>query len=350
MINLRRRIGFVVIMVVAVTALAACGSSAKSSTSSSRVAKQGAAGETTIRIGWLAGTEAPMYAAQAVHAFRKVGLNAKFIQFSDGPAMNAAFKIGAIDVGYSGAPGFLTALETGTAMQWFAIDGYNDHEQGLVANPRSGITSVKSLAGKIVAAPLGTTAWMGLLTALKENGMSLSDIHYVNLAPAALLPAYLEGHVQAVYIYAPLFFDLEAEGARVIQMSYEAPTPSDISGYFGRESWMKSHPAAVVKFLEALQIGLEAIKSDPSRVIAFMSKDLSLPKSVVAEELKYGDYPSLKQQLASGTNYSMTSSGGIEAVLKHYVKTMVSYGLLSTAPDINGVVNSSYLRMAISAK
>lgn len=340
-------IGFIMILAIVLTA---CGSGSGSSASAVGVSKSSRAGHaSTIRIGWLAGTEAPMYAAEAIGAFKKVGLNAEFSQFSDGPAMNAAFKSGAIDVGYSGAPGFLTALETGTSMQWFAIDGVNDHEQGLVANPSSGITSVRSLAGKTVAAPLGTTAWMGLITALKANGMSMSEIHFVNLAPAALLPAYLEGHVQAVYIYAPLLFDLEAQGARVIQMSYQGPTPSDISGYFGRTTWMKTHQTAVVKFLEALEMGLSAMKSNPKTVISFMSNDLSLPVSVVGKELKYGDYPSLNQQLVGGTNYSMTSAGGMQAVLKHYVTSMVSSGLLSAPPSIAGTVNSSYIRMAIAA-
>lgn len=334
-----KRIALVLAVSTVVATAAGCGGSASGGSSG------GGSGSEAFNVAWLPGTEVPMYAARAVGAFKKEGVNPKFIRFENGPAMNAAFKSGSVDIGYSGTPGFLTALTTGTKMQWVAIDGDNDHEQGLVARPGSGIKSVKDLAGRKVAAPIGTTAWMGLKISLEDAGMSLSDIKFVDLKTNAMVAAFQRGDVDAIHVYAPWLYKLQSVGGTIVQTDDTLSQPADISGWFGRTDWLKSNPKQVVGFLRALQDGVTAMKEQPNIVAEYMSKQLGLPKAVVLKEMKNGTYPTVKQQLDQNTRYSMTSPDGIQKVLKQYETTLSQAGLLQGKADLNGVVTSNYLKM-----
>jgi len=285
-----------------------------------------------------------MYAARAVGAFQKEGVNPKFIRFENGPAMNAAFKSESVDIGYSGTPGFLAALTTGTKMRWIAIDGDNDHEQGLVARAGSGITSVKDLAGKKVAAPIGTTAWMGLKISLQDAGMSLSDIKFVDLKTNAMTAAFQRGDVDAIHVYAPWLYKLQSVGGKVIETDNTLSKPADISGWFARTDWLNNNSKQAIGFLRALQDGLKAMKNKPDVVAAYMSKQLGLPESVVRKEMTNGTYPTAKQQLAPNTDYSMTSPGGIQKVMQRYKTTLSKAGLLNGTVDLDGAVTDKYLK------
>ena len=119
-------------------------------------------------------------AANKLDLWKKAGINAKLIPFTNGPTQIQAMAGGSLDIGYIGG-GAVWMPASGQAV----IITPNEKSFGdyVLARPESGIKTVKDLRGRKVGVPDSGSGEMILAMALDANGMSFKDIQRIPLDP-----------------------------------------------------------------------------------------------------------------------------------------------------------------------
>lgn len=124
------------------------------------------------------------------------GVEITWVQSAGSNKANEALRAGAIDVGSTAGSAALLARANGTPIHTVAV--YSQPEwSALVVPADSDITSVADLAGRSVAATIGTDPYFFLLQALDEAGVSADDITLQNLQHADGRIALENGSVDA---------------------------------------------------------------------------------------------------------------------------------------------------------
>ena len=113
------------------------------------------------------------------------------------------------------------------------------------------IKTIADLEGKTVATELGTVDHLLLLTALAENGMSESDINYVNMTVNDAGPAFISGKTDASVLWEPFQTMAVKEGNGNVLFSSK-DTPGLIPDLLVfKKSVVDSRPDDVQKVVDA---------------------------------------------------------------------------------------------------
>jgi ABC-type nitrate/sulfonate/bicarbonate transport system substrate-binding protein len=200
--------------VTATLALAACSSSGSSSSSPAAAAASGgssaaASGSSsaaaapdpanpTVLLDWFPNPDhASLYMAKTQGDFTKAGLSGVTLQAPSGS--QDALKLvstGAMALGISYEPNVVTAASQGLDVEAVAALVPTPLNTLLISS-KSGITSIKGLAGKKIGTDGDPTDVAVLDTILKKNGVTPSSTQQIAVSEG-LIPAMLSGNVQAI--------------------------------------------------------------------------------------------------------------------------------------------------------
>ena len=93
---------------------------------------------------------------------------------------------------------------------------YQSNPNEVMALKKTGIKSIKDLAGKKVGVPSGSSQTTMLPLFLKANNLKESDINMVNMPPTSMVPALLQGQVDAILGSMDAYqIQAEAQGAQL---------------------------------------------------------------------------------------------------------------------------------------
>jgi ABC-type nitrate/sulfonate/bicarbonate transport system substrate-binding protein len=157
--------------------------------------------------------------------FAKHGLDGKVVVRNTGPELSKALDAGEIDFGGANVSNIPVALERGLNVR--AIVGYvggsfakatDDNMLGIIAHPDSGIGSIADLKGKKVGTTFGSMNDMYLVETLRRNGLSESAVNRINSTPAAMVPLFDTGKVDAMAVWEPYLTRMldKVKGAKLL--------------------------------------------------------------------------------------------------------------------------------------
>jgi putative hydroxymethylpyrimidine transport system substrate-binding protein len=269
--------------VTATLALAACSSSSSSSSSPAPAAASGSSSAAvapdpanpTVLLDWFPNPDhASLYMAKTQGGFTKAGLSGVTLQAPSGS--QDALKLvstGAMALGISYEPNVVTAASQGLDVEAVAALIPTPLNTLLISS-KSGITSIKGLAGKKIGTTGDPTETAVLNTILKKNGVTPSSTQQIAVSEG-LIPAMLSGNVQAIiggYRNVEAI-QLKLQGQTPVEYKVEdqgVPTYDELV-VVAQKSKLASDPgyAAMVRdFLAGLAQGNAAAEASPSAAIA----------------------------------------------------------------------------------
>lgn len=170
---------------------------------------------------------------------------------------------GAIDLS---EPPLVIAFSKGIPLKIVWLE--NTNPVALLVRPT--IHSASDLKGKKIAAPGGSIVQWLLEKYLSDNGMSLSDIQFVDLGAPNLLAAYKTGAIDGAYIWAPQMYSLQDAGAATLENN----TVINVTAF--SSAFINTNKAVVQAFVCDMAKTQSRFLADPGAAYAVYAKKYSL--------------------------------------------------------------------------
>jgi len=151
---------------------------------------------------------------------------------------------------------------------------YQSNPNAVMSLKKAGIKSVKDLAGKKVGVPSGSSQTTMLPLLLKANNLKESDINMIDMPVASMVPALLQGQVDAVLGSIDAYqIQAESQGAQLDVYrfaDYGVPTVS--TSIFASNDYLKNNPEIVKKFVAASLKGWSFALDHPDQAVKDLKK------------------------------------------------------------------------------
>jgi len=182
---------------------------------------------------------------------------------------------------------------------------YQSNPNAVLALKKTGIKTVKDLAGRKVGVPSGSSQTTMLPLLLTANGLKESDLTLINMPPTSMVPSLLHGQVDAILGSIDAYqIQLEAQGASLdIYKFADHGVPTVSTSIFANNTYIKDNPEVVRKFIAASLKGWSFALDNPEKTV----KDLK------------STFPSMNEKLATAELAAITSlfcSGGAKYIGK----------------------------------
>lgn len=223
----------------------------------------------SFQLNWTAGGANAGFAAAIKEGYYKdVGLDVTLVQGNGSGNTAQLVASGRAQLGFAEAVAVTQLIAKGAPMRIVSTI-YQSNSSEVNALKKTGIKSVKDLIGKKVGVPAGSAQTTMLPLFLTANGLKESDMTMMNMPVAAMVPALLQGQVDAILGSSDSYrVQLEMQGAEVDYFAfadYGVPTVS--TSIFASEDYIKKNPEELKKFISASIKGWDfAIKNQDQAI------------------------------------------------------------------------------------
>ncbi|WP_025158180.1 aliphatic sulfonate ABC transporter substrate-binding protein [Leifsonia aquatica] len=209
-------------------------------------------------------------------ALAKQDITVNWVQSAGSNKANEALRSGAVDVGSTAGSAALLARSNASPIK--TIDIFSQPEwSAIVVGPKSGITSVKELKGKQIAATKGTDPYFFLLQALEANGLSASDVTIQNLQHADGWAALQNGSVDAWSGLDPIMANAQKSGATLIYRNVDFNTYGFLNA---TESFLSSKPDVAQTVVNTYEYARAWAQKHPEETAQILSEVAGIDPSV----------------------------------------------------------------------
>lgn len=219
---------------------------------------------------------APLFVAKEQGYFKKAGLTVQFIQPSDtadGPKLVAAEQA---DLALTYQPGFMQQIDM--ELPLVRVGSLIDHPlESLIVLENSSIHSIRDLKGKTIGYSNPAADEFMLAMMLKANGLSLQDVHTINVR-FSLLHALLTQNIDAITggmrNVEPILMKLNGHPARLFYPEDNGIPPYDELIFVANKQHAQTpeFKHQMTLFFAALQKGVHYLKAHPQKTWKNFSK------------------------------------------------------------------------------
>lgn len=185
-----------------------------------------------------------------------LGFGVKWVEFPAGPQLLEGLNVGAVDVGYVGEAPPIFAQAAGAKFVYFGYDPAAPQAEAILVTKDSPIRSVAELKGKKIALNKGSNVHYLLAKVLEKNGLKITDVEVVYLAPADGRAAFESKRIDAWVIWDPFQAAAEkAVGARVLADG--TSVVNNYQYYLGARDFVTKHPKVIdALFADSVEQGI----------------------------------------------------------------------------------------------
>jgi ABC-type nitrate/sulfonate/bicarbonate transport system substrate-binding protein len=234
-------------------------------------------------------------------AFAEKNVAVKWHTITSGAQQTQAMAAGSLDIAsVVNSTSLILANAAGNRVEAAAVVSRPKQTFALLTGP-GGPQSVRELRGKTVAGPKGTVLHQMLIAALVSEGMSASDINFIQMelpdARAALLSGNVDGALQA----AALIIRGEEAGMKVLFTADGYVVPLLLSAV--RPDFAKKYPELLQIYLDTQKEAYAWIQANRTAAVAIGSKIQQISEadgmrlyewSGMASVLEQSDLPALE--------------------------------------------------------
>lgn len=219
---------------------------------------------------------APVYIALAKNFWKEEGLNVTKKGFAAGRFNLEAVLGGGADFGTVAESPMVFAGLTGQKALIAGTIATGDNDNKIIARRDHGISSPQDLKNKKIGTTVSTAAEYFLYLFLKKNGMKMSDVKLINLKPAELPSAVINGDVDAIAAWEPFVINSERT------LGEEAITFAD-KGLYDQtfhivitEDFAQKNPNTVKAILRGLIKAEKFLTTNRKEALDIVSKEVGL--------------------------------------------------------------------------
>ncbi len=183
--------------------------------------------------------------------FKEQGLTVHPLRFSSGPACAEALYAGAADIAEMGDAAGIIMLSRSGQFVVIASHAAGEHRHRVMVRQDSDFQSLADLIGKPLGVRKGTSAFGGLLLALKQAGLAPEALNLIDLTPPTQIDALLAGSIVAFAASEPTPSIAELRGARELTTLGGLGNTYPLLILANRK--MLNHPENLQQFLTALK-------------------------------------------------------------------------------------------------
>ena len=339
---MKKVVRVILVMVCVASLLVGCSGNASTG-------KEGDGGKLVVRIGT---QEMPNDEgiAKALDYFKEeIDADIELIKFDSGKDVNVALASGSIDFGLEGSCPATLAIAQDLGVELIWIHEVLGSVESFVARKESGITKVEDLVGKKVATPFASTAHFSLLKALELAGINASDVTLLDMQPDKIYAAWVNGDIDAAYIWQPTLANLEnaVELATSEELANAGYMTSNVEVV--RKEFADKNPEIVKAYIRALNKATKLYQEDEEAAVKTMATALKLSEEDAKFQMSGSLWMNAKEQI---TDQYLGTSGKKGAVVQNLYDTAVflkDQNSIKEVPDrkvFESAVNPSYAEAA----
>jgi NitT/TauT family transport system substrate-binding protein len=223
----------------------------------------------TFQLNWMAGgPNAGFAAALAEGYYKDAGLDVTLVQGNGSGNTSQLVASGQAKIAYADAVTVTQLIAKGAPMKVVSTV-YQSNPSEVSALKKTNIKSIQDLKGKKVGVPQGSSQTTMLPLFFKANGLKESDMELVNLPQPAMVPALLQGQVDAILGSMDAYqIQLEAQGAQLDNYRFaDFGVPTVSTSIFVADSYLKENPEVVRKFVAASLKGWAFAIDNPAKAV-----------------------------------------------------------------------------------
>jgi ABC-type nitrate/sulfonate/bicarbonate transport system substrate-binding protein len=251
----------------------------------------GEAKVTKVRVGVLPVTGmAPLYLGMKKGFFRAEGLEIEPVVGQGGAAIVPAVISNDFQFGFGNNISLMIARAKGLPIRIVAEGNQAGADEatslnGLLASRKSGIRSVKDLAGKTVAVTtLNNLAEVTVKATLEKHGASTDGLKFVELPFPEMNAAVQRGRADVAWQGEPFVtLGVEAGLRKIADPMIETMPSLSIATWFGADPYLNGHPEVVQGFTRAMDRSYEYAMAHLDEARAIVPSFLKMPPDVLAK-------------------------------------------------------------------
>lgn len=280
------------------------------------------------------------YLVQEKGFFKKHHVNVKLAYFPVYSDSISALNAGKVDGNSEALIDCISPVSKGVPIQSVFATDYSAGGDGIVAKP--GINSVKDLKGKTVGTEVGTIEHFFLLTALKNAGMSESDIHLTNLSVQDAGNAFIAKKLDAAALWEPFLSKAQTTG-KGTKIASSKSYPGLIADMFVmNKNVIQKRPQDVKNIVAAWFDAQKYYQAHPAESL----KIIAQKAGITTAELKQGlvgfnllSPAGNKSIFKKGNTFKSLYYSGLQN--GQFLKSL---GYVQQVPDLNSFLNSPYVK------
>jgi taurine transport system substrate-binding protein len=264
-----------------------------------------------------------------------LGIPVEWQQFDSGADVNRAVASGSVDVGLAGSSPVANGIASGLPYKvaWI-YDVIGDNEQ-LVARSSEGISDVKGLKGRKVAAPFGSTTHYSLLTAVTKAGLKPADLDIIDLQPEDIVAAWQRGDIDGAYVWNPSLAKLKDDGGKVLVSSAELAEQGTVTGDLGIVSndFAEKYPDVVQQWVNQENRAVQLYRDDPGAAAAAVAEEFEISRAEARRQMKDLIWLDASQQASAEYLGKPGAPGALSKQLETTAKFLKGQKLIDRDPS-----------------
>ena len=276
----------------------------------------------------------PFFIAQSKDLFQKHGLQVQAVRASTGADEIIDLTGNSADCAMMVFSDAIPNIKNDSMKVVMVIDSTNGADQ-LIAS--ADIASVADLKGKRIGVAFGSYGELFVRELLKKSGIAANEVQFVNVAPEQLLGT-LGKTVDAGHTYDPYASQARSQGYKEIASTADLP-PLIFDAVVCNSSVVKARPEDIRAFTAAWFEALtwwQANLQEGNSIVAKATDQK--PEDISTDGIKL--FTLADNQSAFDPN----NQSSLFAAAKKTIDYYTSVGALTTPPDLNQLLDSSYLK------
>jgi sulfonate transport system substrate-binding protein len=211
--------------------------------------------------------------------FKALNAEVKWSEFTSGPPLLESLASNRVDLSFLGDGALIAGIDKKLPFEVIGQTGTGESNVRILVQKNGDIKKIKDLKGRTVGVPLGTTAHVYLIKALKANGLTTDDVKLINLQPDDAQAAFESKKLDAWSVWNPYYLNNVEKGNGVtLNVNKKIFAPGAI---IARKGFAKEHPEIVQAYLRAYKKAADWQIENPDEASEIYSRATKLPADLI---------------------------------------------------------------------